>query len=88
MSPRPTGRQPLVTSVVTVRGPLSAGDVAQLCREVDARLRATGSVVVAVEHCDLTVVDAVSRMRVLARRRGGRLELSGDRDLLTYCGLG
>ena len=73
--------------VLTVRGPLSADDVAQLCRAVDERLRSAGPVVIAVEHCDLTVVDAVSRLRVLARRCGGQLDVVGDRALLAYCGL-
>ena len=76
-----------MTTVVAVRGPLSAGDIVQLCADVDALLRRAEHVVVSVDHCDLTVVDAVSRLRVLARRCAGRLDVTGDRALLTYCGL-
>ncbi|MCU1602089.1 MAG: hypothetical protein JWO22_2798 [Frankiales bacterium] len=72
---------------MTVRGPLSAGDITQLCRDVDGLLVQAAHVVVRVEHCDLTVVDAVSRLRVLTRRHRGRLDIEGDRSLLAYCGL-
>ena len=80
-------RQPVVTTATTLRGPLSAGDITQLCRAVDATLRKGETVVLSIEHCDLTVVDAVSRLRVLARRHQGRLHVEGDRTLLAYCGL-
>ncbi len=72
---------------MTVRGPLSAGDITQLCHDVDDLLHQARHVVLRIEHCDLTVVDAVSRLRVLARRHPGTLDVEGDRDLLAYCGL-
>ena len=75
-----------MSTVVTVRGPLSDGAVARLCRAVEPLLR-SGPVRVHVEHCDLSVVDAVSRLRLLARRCDGQLEVTGDDALLTYCGL-
>ena len=84
----PAGRrQPLVSTVVTVRGPLSRGDITQLCSAVDGLLGQAVRVVLALEHCDLTVVDAVSRLRVLARRHDAELEVTGDAALLTWCGL-
>ena len=70
-----------------MRGPLSAGDTAQLCRDVEALLRAGTAVVLHLEGCDLTVVDAVSRLRLLARNRSARLEVDGERELLAWCGL-
>ena len=80
-------RHPLVSTVVTVRGPLSAGDITQLCGAVDGLLSRAVPVVLALEHCDLTVVDAVARLRVLARRHHAALEVTGDSALLTWCGL-
>jgi hypothetical protein len=76
-----------VSTVVSVRGPLSADDIARLCRDVDRLLRQAVHVVLALEHCDVTVVDAVSRLRVLARRCQGRLDVTGDTALLAWCGL-
>ena len=72
---------------MTVRGPLSASDITQLCHDVDDLLRQAVRVVLRIELCDLSVVDAVSRLRVLAHRCDGRLEVEGDRTLLAYCGL-
>jgi hypothetical protein len=84
-----TARQPLVSTVVTLRGPLTAAAITAACDDVDGLLRDGGHVVVAVSGCDLSVVDAVSRMRLLARRCRGQLEVVGaDVRLFTACGLG
>lgn len=41
-----------------------------------------------IEDCDLSVVDAVSRLRLLARRHGAVLDVVGaDAALFAACGL-
>lgn len=71
-----------------LRGPLSAGAVAVACAETEELLRRAEHVVVAVAECDLTVVDAVARLRALARRYSGELEVVGaDEGLFGACGL-
>ena len=73
---------------MSLRGPLSAAGTAAACDDVDLLLQRGEHVVVAVADCDLTVVDAVARMRVLARRRRARLEVVGaDAELFSACGL-
>lgn len=72
---------------MTVRGPLAEGDLDRLCRQVEALLGQGEAVVLRVLACDLTVVDAVARLRLLARRQGAALALEGERDLLSWCGL-
>ena len=82
------GRQPLVSTVVTLRGPLSAADITAACADVDRLLSQSVHVVVAVSDCDLSVVDAVARMRLLAHQHRGTLEVVGaDAGLFTACGL-
>lgn len=76
-------RQPLVSTVVTLRAPL---DEAAL-DDVQRLLRGREHVVVVLATCDLAVVDAVARMRLSASRYGGELDVIGDRDLLRACGL-
>lgn len=88
MSCRNRRRQPLVSTVVTLRGPLSAAAITQVCEDVDGLLQHRVHVVIAVTDCDLTVVDAVSRLRLLARRHQGALEVVGaDAELFSACGL-
>jgi hypothetical protein len=88
MSCRAVSRQQVVSTVVTLRGPLSAAAITAACHDVDRLLREQEHVVIALTDCDLTVVDAVSRMRVLARRHQGALEVVGaDRTLFRACGL-
>jgi len=88
MSCRPAGRQPGVSTVVTLRGPLSAADITRACDEAEPLLRAALHVVVVVTDCDLSVVDAVSRLRILARRHRADLEVIGaDAELFEACGL-
>lgn len=76
-------RQPLVSTVVTLRAPLDRGVLA----DVQRLLHAQEHVVVVLATCDLAVVDAVARMVLCARRYGGELDVIGDRDLLRACGL-
>ena len=72
---------------MTLRGPLSAAAVAVAVEHVDGLL-AHHDVTLAIEACDLSVVDAVSRMRLAARRRRGTLQVTGaDTGLFTACGL-
>jgi hypothetical protein len=81
-------RQPVVTTVVTLRGPLSAADITTACDDVDCLLRQSVHVVVAISDCDLSVVDAVARIRLLARQHHGALDVVGaDAGLFTACGL-
>ena len=73
---------------MSLRGPLSTAGTAAACADVDLLLRRGEHVVVAIAECDLTVVDAVARMRVLARRWRAPLELVGaDAELFSACGL-
>ena len=82
------GRQHHVSTVVTLRGPLSAADIAAACHDVDGLLSQSVHVVVAISDCDLSVVDAVARMRLLASQHRGALEVVGaDGGLFTACGL-
>jgi len=83
MSARWFGRQPFVTTVVTLRAPLD--EAART--DVHRLLRRREHVVVVLATCDLAVVDAVARMVLCARRYGGELDVVGDRDLLRACGL-
>jgi hypothetical protein len=77
-----------VSTVVTLRGPLSAAAITRACDDVDGLLRDRVHVVIAVVDCDLTVVDAVARMRLLARRHQGRFDVIGaDAQLFAACGL-
>ena len=88
MSCRPGSRQPLVSTVVTLRGPLSAAAIAAACEDVERLVQRQEPVVIAVSDCDLTVVDAVARMRLLVRRHAGTLEVVGaDETLFSACGL-
>ena len=73
---------------MSLRGPLSGVEIAAACTDVDGLLRRAEHVVLAVAECDLTVVDAVARMRVLARRYRAQLEVVGaDAELFGACGL-
>ena len=67
---------------------MSAAAITALCDDVDALLGEGLDVVLAVADCDLSVVDAVARLRVLARRRNAALEVIGaDAALFSACGL-
>lgn len=73
---------------MTLRGPLSEAAITAACGDVHLLLRRQVHVVVAVSDCDLSVVDAVARMRLLARRHAGTLEVVGaDERLFSACGL-
>jgi hypothetical protein len=73
-----------MSTVLRLRGPLSAPAIEAAC----ARAAAAGSVIVVVERCDLSVVDAVGRLRLLARRAGTALRVVGaDTELFDACGL-
>jgi len=73
---------------VTLRGPLSAAAITAACDEVDLLMRQGRAVVVRVTACDLSVVDAVARLRVLARRYTASLDVAGaDEELFSACGL-
>jgi hypothetical protein len=88
MSCRPGARHPFVSTVVTLRGPLSAAAVAIAVEHVDGLLARGLEVRLALEGCDLSVVDAVSRMRLCARRRRLPLVVDGaDAALFSACGL-
>jgi len=88
MSCRRAGRLPVVSPVLTLRGPLSGAAIAGACLQVESLLRARRAVTVAVSDCDLSVVDAVARMRLLARQHKGVLEVLGaDVELFEACGL-
>jgi hypothetical protein len=77
-----------VSTVVTLRGPLSAAAVSIAVEHVDGLLARGADVRLAIERCDLSVVDAVSRMRLCARRRHRPLAVEGaDADLFAACGL-
>jgi hypothetical protein len=77
-----------VSTVVSLRGPLSGAAISEVCADVDGLIRRGEQVVVAVAECDLTVVDAVARLRVLARRHRAQLEVVGaDAALFSACGL-
>jgi hypothetical protein len=77
-----------VSTVVRLRGPLSAAQIGQACDEVSQLLRRQGRVMLVVADCDLSVVDAVSRIRLLARRHAAPLEVVGaDEALFQACGL-
>ena len=72
---------------MTLRGPLSAAAVSIAVEHVD-ELLARGEVTLAIESCDLSVIDAVSRIRLCARRRGRSLVVQGaDAALFSACGL-
>ncbi len=87
MSCRAPARLPCVTTVVRLRGPLSAAAVAIAVEHVDGLL-SHDDVVLQLESCDLSVVDAVSRMRLCARRHQRELAVEGaDATLFAACGL-
>jgi hypothetical protein len=77
-----------VSVVVPVRGPLSAAALERLRRVVEDLMSEPEDVVLAVSGCDLSVVDAVARLRVVARRHARSLEVLGaDAGLFEACGL-
>jgi len=65
----------------------SAAACAGAQQEVERLLVAREPVVLRLECADLTAVEAVARMRVLAHRYGGSLTVVGNRSLICLCGL-
>jgi ABC-type transporter Mla MlaB component len=77
-----------VSVVLRLSGPLSRDAVTRAGAQLEALLRRDVEVVVDVHDCDLTVVDAVCRMRLVARRHARALHVVGvDAGLLELCGL-
>jgi hypothetical protein len=88
MSSRRRRRPPGVSVVVRLSGPLSADATDRAAAQVEALLRAGEDVVVRVSGCDVTVVDAVARLRLVARRCERPIEVvGGDVGLFELCGL-
>jgi hypothetical protein len=94
-SARPVGLDG--TIVVVLGAPVGPGDTCALCRRLELLLAGDGvrGVVCDVEALaspDLAAVDAVTRLHVIARRRGHRLRLvHAERtlqELLVLVGLG
>jgi hypothetical protein len=66
---------------VPVRGPLCAGDVVLLLDEVERHWAAGREVLCDVEGvCDLGVIDALSRLALLARRHAAWLRVQAATD--------
>jgi ABC-type transporter Mla MlaB component len=86
--------EPATISVV-VRGPIARPDLPGLCGRVSDMLVRTGATVVSCDVCgvdpDVASVDAIARIRVVARQHGCELRLHGAsadlRDLLAFLGL-
>lgn len=72
---------------MTLPGMPPAAGGEDVCIEVERLLLAGEHVVLVLERCDLGVVDALARLRLLAERLGGSLAVVGDRELLRLCGL-
>jgi len=76
------------TLVVTVGGRIGREDAARFGDQISHELRATGTSVVVCDvsrlaRPDAAAVDLLCRIRLAARRRGGRLQLRGaSTDLL------
>ncbi len=80
LEPPERGRPPPGTIHIVIAGRIGRGDAAALCERVQAFLRDTGAAVIvcdvaALTHVDLATVDALARLRLAARRRGGRVWL-------------
>ncbi|MCK1820885.1 STAS domain-containing protein [Streptomyces sp. XM83C] len=79
---RPTGLPHVdaTTPAVSIFGPVTPGDVPELCRTVRVLLETTGAAAVV---CDvaalgppgLATVDLLARLQLTARRAGGRIRL-------------
>ncbi|MFD5069564.1 STAS domain-containing protein [Streptomyces sp. NPDC087866] len=84
-------------AVVVLPGHLTRADVPRLCAELRAALAASPTAtpacdVSAAVHPDLTTIEALARLTLVARRGGARLRLRGTppelRALLDLVGLG
>jgi ABC-type transporter Mla MlaB component len=102
MSSAPAGRPTLqmpsarpTTVAFAVAGPIARADVPALCRRIAALLEAAGADVALCDvgrlPADAAALDALARIQLAARQRGGGLVLrhAADdlRDLLAFAGL-
>jgi anti-anti-sigma factor len=83
-------------TVLVIAGPIAAADVPGLCDRVRALLTGPGHDTLlcdvrAVQNADAVTVDALARMQLTAKRRGGQMRLRhASRDLerlLAFVGL-
>jgi hypothetical protein len=87
---RPTDVEQEGPNLVVVRGPLTPGALERLCRKVEALLLAEPArpVVCRLQGAlDLTVVDALARVQLTAKRLGARVTVTGAEQLLRRAGL-
>ena len=74
--------------VLRLSGPLSREAVQRASAQAEELFGQDVDVLVEVGDCDLTVVDAVCRMRLMARRYARLLEVVGADDaVFEVCGL-
>lgn len=91
MSPERTGRLPCVSreaAVLEVRGPLCPRDVLVLCERAGELLRHGDLVCELRGSVDLSVVHALARIALLAKRQQACVSVTGeDEGLLALTGL-
>jgi hypothetical protein len=82
MSCLQTKRLPCVRTDLTIRGPVDDQQAAALCRRAHERLDAGAKqlVVTTTGRVDLSVVEALARLRLLTRRRGATLRVAPSPD--------